>query len=61
MVYMIGVTFALGSGVALAAAAALCAALIVRTALEDRTLQKELEGYADYARRVRFRLLPGVW
>jgi protein-S-isoprenylcysteine O-methyltransferase Ste14 len=34
---------------------------IFRTALEDRTLQAELTGYAAYARRVRFRLLPGVW
>ncbi len=34
---------------------------IVRTALEDRTLQTELDGYADYARRARYRLLPGIW
>ncbi len=36
-------------------------ALVVRTALEDRTLRDELPGYADYARRVRFRLVPGLW
>jgi protein-S-isoprenylcysteine O-methyltransferase Ste14 len=35
--------------------------LMVRTALEDRTLQAELTGYADYARQVRYRLLPGIW
>jgi protein-S-isoprenylcysteine O-methyltransferase Ste14 len=35
--------------------------LVVRTALEDRVLQDELDGYRDYARRVRYRLLPGVW
>jgi protein-S-isoprenylcysteine O-methyltransferase Ste14 len=35
--------------------------LILRTALEDRTLQAELPGYADYARQVRQRLLPGLW
>lgn len=35
--------------------------LILRTALEDRTLQAELTGYADYARQVRHRLLPGIW
>ena len=35
--------------------------LVLRTALEDRTLQAELTGYADYARQVRYRLLPGVW
>jgi len=34
---------------------------ILRTALEDKTLQDELEGYTDYAERVRYRLLPGVW
>jgi len=34
---------------------------IIRTALEDRTLQEELPGYAEYAQRVRYRLLPGVW
>ncbi len=35
--------------------------VIVRTALEDRTLQDKLEGYSDYAGRVRYRLLPGIW
>ena len=34
---------------------------IFRTVLEDRTLQAELRGYAEYAQRVRYRLLPGVW
>ena len=35
--------------------------LVIRTKLEDRTLQNELEGYREYARQVRYRLLPGVW
>jgi protein-S-isoprenylcysteine O-methyltransferase Ste14 len=35
--------------------------LLLRTALEDRTLQTELAGYTEYARRVHRRLLPGVW
>jgi len=35
--------------------------LIVRTALEDRMLVEELAGYRDYAARVRYRLVPGVW
>ncbi|MFB0515909.1 MAG: isoprenylcysteine carboxylmethyltransferase family protein [Candidatus Neomarinimicrobiota bacterium] len=34
---------------------------VVRTALEDRTLLAELDGYSDYAQRVRYRLVPGVW
>jgi protein-S-isoprenylcysteine O-methyltransferase Ste14 len=36
-------------------------ALVIRTGLEDRTLREELLGYQDYVRRVRFRLLPGLW
>ncbi len=42
---------------------ALCAAalFVLRTALEDKTLQNELKGYAEYAGHVRYRLLPGVW
>jgi len=34
---------------------------VLRTSLEDRTLQEELPGYREYAGRVRYRLLPGVW
>ena len=34
---------------------------VVRTVLEDRTLQEELTGYREYAAKVRFRLLPGIW
>jgi protein-S-isoprenylcysteine O-methyltransferase Ste14 len=33
----------------------------VRTVLEDRTLQKELAGYKEYAQQVRYCLIPGVW
>jgi protein-S-isoprenylcysteine O-methyltransferase Ste14 len=35
--------------------------LVIRTVLEDRVLHVELKGYNDYASRVRYRLLPGVW
>jgi protein-S-isoprenylcysteine O-methyltransferase Ste14 len=34
---------------------------VLRTALEDRSLQAELPGYADYARGTRYRLIPGIW
>jgi protein-S-isoprenylcysteine O-methyltransferase Ste14 len=37
------------------------ALLGVRAALEDRYLHRDLPGYPEYAARVRFRLLPGVW
>ena len=35
--------------------------IVIRTALEDGFLQEALEGYRDYARRVRYRLFPGLW
>jgi protein-S-isoprenylcysteine O-methyltransferase Ste14 len=35
--------------------------LVIRTGLEDQTLQEELAGYREYAQRVRYRLLPGIW
>jgi protein-S-isoprenylcysteine O-methyltransferase Ste14 len=42
--------------------AGLCAVvLVLRTALEDRVLRAELNGYRDYARRVRWRLIPALW
>ena len=35
--------------------------LVIRAVLEDRMLHAELTGYTEYAARVRFRLIPGVW
>ncbi|MBN2677447.1 MAG: isoprenylcysteine carboxylmethyltransferase family protein [Anaerolineaceae bacterium] len=35
--------------------------MLIRTVLEDRMLQSQLPGYAEYARQVRYRLFPGVW
>jgi len=33
----------------------------IRTSLEDRTLLAELPGYVEYSRKVRYRLIPGIW
>jgi protein-S-isoprenylcysteine O-methyltransferase Ste14 len=51
----------LGSYWAFAPAAVTTAVTLLRIALEDQTLHNELEGYTDYARRVRYKLLPGIW
>ena len=37
------------------------AAFVWRTAKEDHVLQNELEGYREYAKRVRWKLVPGLW
>jgi protein-S-isoprenylcysteine O-methyltransferase Ste14 len=59
--WILAIPFVLTSGWALIPAALAVISLVVRTALEDRTLQRKLPGYADYAGRVRSRLIPGVW
>jgi protein-S-isoprenylcysteine O-methyltransferase Ste14 len=51
----------LGSWWALGISGLLIALIVLRTALEDRTLQHELDGYAAYTRQTRYRLIPGVW
>jgi protein-S-isoprenylcysteine O-methyltransferase Ste14 len=56
-----GTPFLLLSWPAFAAAPLLGLWFLVRAGLEDATLKRELPGYADYARRVRYRILPGVW
>ncbi len=52
---------ALGSWVALIPGALMAAGFVWRTSQEDRMLQAELAGYADYTQVVRYRLLPGAW
>jgi protein-S-isoprenylcysteine O-methyltransferase Ste14 len=56
-----GIPLSLGSYWAFIPAAITVLVIVVRTALEDRTLQSELPGYKEYAARVRYRLIPGVW
>lgn len=53
--------FFLGSVWALIPAVVLCVLFIGRTYFEDRMLQVELEGYTEYTKKVRFRLVPGIW
>lgn len=36
-------------------------ATVIRTELGDKMLQNELDRYVDYAKRVRHRLVPGLW
>jgi len=52
---------ALGSFFALIPAGIIVGLFILRTFLEDKALQEELPGYKEYAQKVRFKLIPGVW
>jgi protein-S-isoprenylcysteine O-methyltransferase Ste14 len=56
-----GVALALGSFWALLPAFLFLVLLVIRTNLEDATLQRELPGYAEFAERVRYKWIPGIW
>jgi protein-S-isoprenylcysteine O-methyltransferase Ste14 len=53
--------FALGSFIALIFSGLIIILFIIRTYLEDKTLQNELPGYKEYIKKVRYRLVPGLW
>ncbi len=56
-----GIALALGSLWALIPVFVLFILLLIRTELEDRTLQRELQGYREYTNRVHYKLIPHVW
>jgi len=58
---LLGAVFLLDSLYGLACFALYLALIVVRTTFEDRTLRAELPGYAEYAARTKFRLIPGLW
>jgi protein-S-isoprenylcysteine O-methyltransferase Ste14 len=58
---VVGTGLALGSRLAALIGLLVVVWILRRTAEEDRILREQLEGYAAYAKKVRYRLLPGVW
>lgn len=58
---MAGLCIWLGSTAALIATLVPTALLVARILFEERMLRTKLAGYGEYAERVRWRLLPGVW
>jgi len=61
LLYIIVTPIVLSSFWGLIPAAIAVVLLFIRTYLEDKTLQRELEGYTDYTNEARYRLLPGIW
>ena len=60
-VLLVSMALLLGSWAGVAGALVITAGGALRAVAEERLLLRELPGYADYAARVRWRLLPGVW
>jgi len=61
LLYLAGMPLLLGSWFGLLVVPLFIAGLAPRAVAEERLLQRELPGYADYMTRVRFRLIPGIW
>jgi protein-S-isoprenylcysteine O-methyltransferase Ste14 len=59
--FMIGTPLLLGSWYGVLLGLAFMIVLARRAVLEERTLQKELRGYADYMTQVKYRLIPYIW
>ena len=51
----------LGSWYGLAFVPVLLIALAIRTVKEEQTLTEKLDGYREYAARVHYRFVPGIW
>ncbi|CDX52499.1 conserved membrane hypothetical protein [Mesorhizobium plurifarium] len=61
ILYFAGTALLLGSWWGLAAVLAFILLLAIRTFIEEKTLRTGLQGYDDYAARVRYKLIPMVW
>jgi len=61
IIYNLSTTVILGSIWALIPASIIVILFIIRTIFEDNTLKNKLEGYKEYAERVKYRLMPGIW
>lgn len=61
ILFLVCTPLALGSWWGAVPGVACSILFVIRAILEDRTLASKLPGYREYASRVRYRLLPGVW
>jgi protein-S-isoprenylcysteine O-methyltransferase Ste14 len=61
MLFFVGVPLLLGSWWGVAIAPAFAVLFAIRARIEERALVEGLPDYADYAARVRYRVIPGLW
>jgi protein-S-isoprenylcysteine O-methyltransferase Ste14 len=61
MLFFVGAPLLLGSWWGVAMAPLFAVLFAIRAGIEERALIAGLPGYADYAARVRYRLVPGIW
>jgi len=61
ILYAVGTSLLLGSWFGLLVGLLIVLGVARRAVMEERTLREELQGYSDYMRQVKYRLIPGVW
>jgi len=61
IVYLLATPLLLGSLTALIPAFITFFLFVIRTYLEDKTLKEKLDGYSEYSKKIKYRLLPGIW
>jgi protein-S-isoprenylcysteine O-methyltransferase Ste14 len=61
IIYLLSTPIILGSFWALIPAIMTVILFIIRTSFEDNTLKNKLEGYKEYAEKVKYRLISGIW
>lgn len=61
LMYIVGMPLLLGSWYGLLIVPVMIVGIASRAVFEERLLQRDLPGYADYMSRVRYRLIPGMW
>jgi protein-S-isoprenylcysteine O-methyltransferase Ste14 len=61
VIQSVGFPLLMGSQWSIIPAGVLILLVLIRTCLEDRTLLKELNGYAEYAKKTKYRILPMIW
>jgi protein-S-isoprenylcysteine O-methyltransferase Ste14 len=61
LLLLLGTPLLLGSAFGLLVFLVLAVMIAIRATLEERTLRQELQGYDDYMKSVRYRLIPYVW
>lgn len=61
LVFCLATPIALGSYVALLAFLLVIPVIAYRIGNEEVVLRRELKGYTEYCKKVKYRLLPGVW
>jgi protein-S-isoprenylcysteine O-methyltransferase Ste14 len=59
--YVAATSLVLGSWWGLATVPLVALGFAIRIGVEEKTLRQGLQGYGDYARRVRWRLIPFIW